>query len=190
MPGINDALKKHCPKGSDADSGLSVWKPRQETSEQTDETASRFVPLSHPDSSSDSSESTFFQITKKPTPPLLSSSSVWDDQTENPAFGGEPSGLSGFEPPVFPSPNPEPPFHVGSAASGLRDKLPDLPPLWGVDLALILVSVIGLAVIALHFEAILMAIAFCVYRLFDVAIWIVVPVLALLLLFRILLRRR
>ena len=35
-----------------------------------------------------------------------------------------------------------------------------------------------------------MAIAFCVYRLFDVAIWIVVPVLALLLLFRILLRRR
>lgn len=98
MPGINDAFKKHCAKGLEADSSLSVWKPKQGTSEQPDETPSRFVPLSH----SDSSESAFFQITKKLTPAPVSSSPVWDDRTENPAFGGEP-----FEP----SSDSEPPFY-------------------------------------------------------------------------------
>lgn len=81
-------------------------------------------------------------------------------------------------------------FYANSLSGGLRDKFQDLPPLWGVNLALILISIVGLTAIALHFEAILMVIAFCIYRLFDAAIGIIFPLLGLLLLFRILLRRR
>ena len=57
---------------------------------------------------------------------------------------------------------PQVPEKRQKSPSGLqvRDRL---PPLWGVDLCLILVSVAGLAYIALHWSAILLAIANVIY---------------------------
>lgn len=57
---------------------------------------------------------------------------------------------------------PQVPEKKQKSPSGLQvwDRL---PPLWGVDLCLILVSVAGLAYIALHWSAILLAIANIIY---------------------------
>ena len=203
MPGINDAFKKHCAESSDAGSILPDW--RQEPT--TPESPPDVVPAPR-NSFSDSSESGVFQIVRRPTRSSGSASPPPDDPNQNPPKGSffvrrskssafklppfpeppfsSPAPEPPFPEPPFSSPTPEPPFSAPSVGGGLRTP----PPLWGVDLALILISVIGLAAIALHFEEVLMVLALCLYRLLDAAIWIVLPLFLLLILFRVLLRRR
>ena len=197
MPGINDAFKKHCAESSDAGSILPDWQQEPKTPERTDEPSPGVVPLPR-DSFSDSSESGSFQIVRRPTRFSASASPPPDDPIQNRTTGAffvRHSGASASKFPPFPPPDSEPPFSSPDSEPPFSDSsvggiLRTLPPLWGVDLALILISVIALAAIALHFEEVLMVFAFCLYRLLDTAIWIALPFFLLLILFRVLLRRR
>lgn len=170
MANMNDLLEKY-----------KVGRPEQGTPQQTatGQSASQQDPAP---TSSRSPEKTDAPVHFRPVRTSSSDSSSSDASASAPGTAvpgraaapmpGVFSGGSGRPDPQDALPPPRP--RTMAVPGFLRNFRRTLPPLWGVDLALILVSLVGIVLIVWNLQAILLAIASFVLSIITAAMGLVV----------------